>query len=99
MLGITASRSLICLFLEVAFIFIGFYLSDVPLSPAVLDLIALAGYKYVALNVDILIGLLFGPTVFWIAFFVFSISTVVFMVNTQTKRYVWLERQYFSTPY
>lgn len=91
MLGLTATRSLVCLVLEVALIYAGFYLSDAPVSPPVLDLISLAGYKYVVLNIDIAVGILFGATPFWITFVALGISTVVFMVSHTPMQHVdWL---------
>lgn len=82
MLSFTATRSLICVLFEVSVIYAGFYLSDAPVSPATLDLFALVGYKYVALNLDILVGILFGSAAFWVTFLALGISTVVFMVRT-----------------
>lgn len=85
-LGLTATRSLVCLLFEVGCIYALFYLHDAPHSPPVIDLLCLCCYKYVALNLDIIIGLLFGPTIFWIAFLALAVSTAIFMVRQQNGR-------------
>jgi hypothetical protein len=82
MLGYTASRSFVCLCFEVACIYAVYYLVDAPHSPGILDLFALCAYKYVALNLDIIIGLIFGVLAFYICFFGLALSTAVFMVRT-----------------
>lgn len=81
LIGMTATRSLVSLLLEVGCISALFYLSDAPQSPALLDLLSLCSYKYVALNIDILVGIILGPTPFWIVFLALAVSTAVFMVS------------------
>jgi len=85
LIGMTATRSLVSLMLEVGCISALFYLSDAPQSPALLDLLSLCSYKYVALNIDILVGIIFGATPFWIVFFALAVSTAVFMVSQVHK--------------
>lgn len=79
----TATRCLVCLLFEVGAIFTAFYLSDASPRPALLDLLSLCSYKYVSLVLDLVAGLVFGKTVFWILFLTLSLSTAVFMVNTR----------------
>jgi len=82
LLGTTFTRSLVVLLAEVGVIYTIFFLTSAPVAPVFLDLLALCGCKFVALNTQVLCGLLFGRAVFWWMFVLLGISTAIYMIRT-----------------
>jgi hypothetical protein len=81
-LGLTATRSLVCLLFELGVVYGAFYLADAPHSPSVLDLLCLLMAQFVSLAIDVLLGVVMGSTVFWIMFLALALSTAVYTMRT-----------------
>jgi len=80
-LGMTASRGLVALAIEVFLIKFGFYLLNSVTVP-ILDVVAYCGYKYVGIVLAVLGGFIFSTPVYYVLMLVTSIFMAVFMVNT-----------------
>jgi len=80
-LGITASRGLVALAIEVFLIKFGFYLLNSVTVP-ILDVVAYCGYKYVGIVLASLAGFIFSSLVYYVLMLVTSIFMAIFMVNT-----------------
>jgi hypothetical protein len=73
---------LVCLLFELGVVYGAFYLADAPHSPSVLDLLCLLMAQFVALAIDVLLGVVMGSTVFWIMFLALALSTAVYTMRT-----------------
>ncbi len=74
------SSCLVMQALEMAAIRLGLYLLQAPAS--LLDLLAVTGYKYVALNVNMLLGLNLGPRAYLAAMLYTGLATAYFALKT-----------------
>lgn len=84
-LGVTASTSLILLLLEVLLIKFACYLIDTVSSPSWLDLLAYAGYKYVNVAIQMLAGLMFGTSAFYVSYCFFTSCFALFIIRTLNR--------------
>jgi len=82
-LGMTASKGLIMLTLEVCFVKAGFYLFNCG-NVSILDLVAYCGYKFVGIVINILTGFMFSHLYFIVALYV-GLATALFMMRTLTR--------------
>jgi hypothetical protein len=80
-LGMTASRGIIVLMLEVISIKFGFYLLNTNAIPW-LDVVAYCGYKFVGIIVSIIAGFVLGKYVYYGTTLLMSLFSAVFMVKT-----------------
>eukprot|EP00126_Sphaerothecum_destruens_P010129 Sdes_comp20679_c0_seq1m16144 len=77
LLGLVCSRTMIWLFVEVGFIYFGFYLLNVSSDIHVLDLFAYCGYKYMGCVVTLLfamVGVPSFPVIFLCLYFSFAVA-------------------------
>ncbi|KDN52567.1 YIF1-domain-containing protein [Tilletiaria anomala UBC 951] len=86
-LGLTSSRALAIILLEVSFVKLGCYLLNIQGDHTVVDLVAYAGYKFVGTLVTLLVGLLgFEGMVYW-GVFLYTFSANAFFI-LRSLRYV-----------
>jgi len=79
-LGVTASKSLLGLMVEVSLIKLGFWVIE-EFSPFLFDLVAFCSYKYVGFVVCLVTGLLFGQTLFYLSIFMLGCSNGIFLIR------------------
>jgi len=80
-LGMTASKGLFTIMLELALLKFGFYLFN-AFSVPLLDLIAYSGYKFVGAVLTVIGGFVMSSYIYWAVFFFTSFCMAVFMVKT-----------------
>ncbi|KAM6307783.1 LOW QUALITY PROTEIN: protein YIF1B-like [Podargus strigoides] len=81
-LGLQASSALAWLLLEALAVLLGLYLGSLSAALGPIDLLALAGYKYVGMIIGLVSGLLFGRTGYWVVLSWCCLSIFVFMIRT-----------------
>lgn len=74
------SSCLVTQLLEILAVRLGLYLLQAPAT--LLDLLAVTGYKYVALNVNMLLGLALGPRVYMLAMLYTGLAMAYFALKT-----------------
>ncbi|KAM9514307.1 LOW QUALITY PROTEIN: protein YIF1B [Guaruba guarouba] len=81
-LGLQASSALGWLLLEVVAILLCLYLLSVSTDLSTMDLLAMAGYKYVGMISGLLSGLLFGRPGYYVVLSWCCLSIFIFMIRT-----------------
>lgn len=66
--------------LEIGVICLGMYLLQAPVN--LLDLVAFTGYKYVALNINMVLGVWFGTTAYTISLFYTGAAAAYFVLKS-----------------
>ncbi|PIL27254.1 hypothetical protein GSI_10398 [Ganoderma sinense ZZ0214-1] len=84
-LGVTASKAIAVVLLDLVFVKGGCYLLNIPggLSSQFLDLLAYGGYKFVGVIITLIAGLLgFGRTLYLLVFVYTFLSTAFFLLRS-----------------
>ncbi|XP_055735626.1 protein YIF1B-like isoform X2 [Salvelinus fontinalis] len=81
-LGMQASSALVWLIMEVLAVLLSLYLVTVNTDLTTIDLVAFSGYKYVGMIVEVVAGLLFGRTGYYLTLLWCCISIFIFMIRT-----------------
>ncbi|KAI7691650.1 hypothetical protein SSS_08805 [Sarcoptes scabiei] len=81
-LSIYASSALVWLLLEVLLIFIAKYILNLSSTLNFLHMLAFGGYKFVSIDLLLVLSILFGPNVYSIFFSYLSISLGYFLVTS-----------------
>lgn len=79
-LGMISSSAFFCIIFELIFYWATLYLSNITASMKFLDLVAFSGYKFVMMNVCILVSIVFKQFGFYSAWLYTSISIAFFLV-------------------
>lgn len=79
-LGMISSSAFFCIILELIFYWITLYVSNIAASMKFLDLVAFSGYKFVMMNVCVLVSIVFKQFGFYSAWLYTSISIAFFLV-------------------
>lgn len=74
------SSCLVAQILEIAVICLGLYMLQAPVN--FLDLVAFTGYKYVALNINMILGITMGTAVYTVAMLYTGLSISYFVLKS-----------------
>jgi len=81
-LGMTSSKSLVLIALEILTIKLGCYLFSVPTEVPVFDLLGYCGYKFVGIIVTNIVQLLTSPWVSWVFLVYTSLAIGFFLLRS-----------------
>jgi hypothetical protein len=82
-LGLTATGAIVVLFLENLCLNLSYYLLSVSNSPPILDTIAYTWYKFVPVNIGLLIWIFFGDFAYYVVSALLGISYGMFLVSAE----------------
>eukprot|EP01124_Arcella_intermedia_P029019 TRINITY_DN6028_c0_g1_i1.p1 TRINITY_DN6028_c0_g1~~TRINITY_DN6028_c0_g1_i1.p1 ORF type:complete len:360 (-),score=61.92 TRINITY_DN6028_c0_g1_i1:922-2001(-) len=81
-LGATSSTAIGLVFLEVILLKTLFFFLNFPKPISILELLSYNGYKFVSITINIISGILFGNTGFYVAFLLTSLSIAIFTTKS-----------------